>query len=493
MTRLSVLLSAAALTMVLGCLPASASPRIEPAKCRVTVAQVRLTCGTLVTALDRSTTPSSGEIRLDYVVLKSDAAVAKPDPVVFLTGGPGSSALYFLNALAKSPLRKDRDIIAIEQRGNGYSQPNLLCNVDVDPKSAQTSGAAQVLRDCHAQIVKRGTPLQPFNITESSTDLEDLRKAMGIARWNVAGTSFGTFWASRYAALYPAGIRSLLLDSPYPLQADPDDSWQAHLSGLDAVFTACDADAACKSAYPDLRARFVSTVEALAGAPAQVGKAKFTGNDVFQLVNGVNFETASVALVPRLIDAVLRSDFKTVEKIAALDPYGTPKGFDMRKAYSLGLSVTMHCIDDGLLSPASKANSPATQGNWPAALVTAAKSIDPDRTGACRSFWSVKPADTALNEPVSHAIPTLIVAGAMDPETPPSLGQEMARTLSKATLAVLPDSAHAALSVPSACASRVVTGFLNQPDAQPDLACLARDLPRFSLPGQPIVPTAAGR
>jgi pimeloyl-ACP methyl ester carboxylesterase len=73
--------------------------------------------------------PTGQKITLAFVRLKSTSP--KPRlPVVYLAGGPGGSAIH----LAKGPrgaaflvMREAGDVIALEQRGVGLSEPNLNC------------------------------------------------------------------------------------------------------------------------------------------------------------------------------------------------------------------------------------------------------------------------------------------------------------------------------------------------------------------------------
>lgn len=457
------------------------APYVEASRCPVTVKGAKLECGTLIVAEEHGNAANTRQQRLSYIRIKSSSATPANDPVVFLTGGPGSSAFYFMNVLAKSASLNKRDLIVIEQRGNGYSQPNLLCNAG-DPETPEAANAA--IRRCYDQIKKRGVNLDVYNLTQSAHDLAGLKQALGIAQWNVAGTSFGTFWALRYVDLHPEGVRSMVLDSPYPPQAHPDDSEIGHLNALSAIFAACRSDAKCNAAYPNLRDRFIGMVQALDKTPFKTKNSTIVGRDLFRLVNSTNFESSTVRFVPKLIDAFERQDLATITAIASLDPYGVPKGFDLRKASSAGLLINMQCVDDVALK-----NKPAFRmsldEDWPAELLAAA-SYSSFRTDACGGYWQSKVEDAVLARPVTSSIPALIIVGALDPETPPPLGRSMAETLPHSTLIILPDAAHAALSAAGTCATGIVQAFLDAPMAKPDTACVAKQLPRFNMPDEPI-------
>lgn len=466
----------------------AALPRVEAQSCRVSVPGVRSVCGNLVTRVDRSDPAAPAEQRVGYVILKSRSATPRPDPLVFLTGGNGISAFFFLDILAKSPILADRDIIAIELRGNGYSEPNLLCAAgDADTPAA----AARAIAACWQEVTRRRIKVASYSLSEAARDVDELRTALAIPAWNVYGTSHGSFWASRYLALKPAGVRAVILDSPYPSQADPRDSSVAHLNGLDRVLAACAADTGCNTAYPELRARFIGLVEMLDKAPVKLGKTVIDADTVFGLAFAANFETATLPLVPRLIDAMTRRDLATIRAIASLSPYATLKGLDPRKASSTGYNINTACIDDAGESPAEARL--ALDKPWPARLVAAAELSSFSKKPYCGTLWKVRTAPAVLNEAVASDVPALVTVGALDPETPPEYGRMLASTLPNATLMVLPDSSHAALSRPSACTTRVITAFLADPSGPRDIACLAADRIRFVLPGEPIAMTPIGR
>jgi pimeloyl-ACP methyl ester carboxylesterase len=146
--------------------------------------------------------------------------------------------------------------------------------------------------------------------------------------------------------------------------------------------------------------------------------------------------------------------------------------------------INMQCVADLGLAKEPAFRIPLDE-IWPQELLDAAH-FSSFRTDACGTYWNVRIEEPVLARPVTSDIPTLIIVGALDPETPPPLATSMAKTLSRSTVMVLPNAAHAAMSVPSQCANTVVAAFLGQPEAKPDVSCAARLKPRFSLPGEPI-------
>ncbi|MFO1252304.1 MAG: hypothetical protein U1E77_14490 [Inhella sp.] len=117
--RLSVL--AALLSAVP--LAAAAAPTIElqalPAQRRGHQVQ----CGQLQRPLD-PTQPQGKTIDLHVVVVPALARNKLPDPVVFLAGGPGQSAVKLMPMLTGRLARlQRRDLVFVDQRGTGKSAP----------------------------------------------------------------------------------------------------------------------------------------------------------------------------------------------------------------------------------------------------------------------------------------------------------------------------------------------------------------------------------
>jgi pimeloyl-ACP methyl ester carboxylesterase len=121
------------------------APTFEKAACpfKLPPGQVEgktVECGYLVVPENRtapaaaSSTPASPAvrtIRLAVAIFHPTGGAAEPDPIVYLMGGPGASALEFLylsfNIIYAPLLAAGRDLIFFDQRGVGRSQPTLDC------------------------------------------------------------------------------------------------------------------------------------------------------------------------------------------------------------------------------------------------------------------------------------------------------------------------------------------------------------------------------
>ena len=243
-------------------------PRVESASCWMELPEGvtegdNIDCGYLIVPEDRGD-PSSPTIQLAYAVLYAPADVVKPDPVVYLAGGPGGNAVGELDGWLDIPYLQDRDLILLDQRGTGYSLPSLNC-----PEMEQNEeNATQV---CHDRLISEGVNLQAYNSAENAADVADLRIALGYDEWNLYGISYGTRLALTVMRDHPEGVRSVVIDSVYPPEIS---SWEQYgqntADEFNKLFQGCAADVQCSADYPNLEQAFYTTAEQLNAEPVPV-------------------------------------------------------------------------------------------------------------------------------------------------------------------------------------------------------------------------------
>jgi pimeloyl-ACP methyl ester carboxylesterase len=128
-------------------------------------------------------------IRLHAVVIRSRSEDPKPDPVVFLAGGPGASALAAVSHVQGilSAILWERDLVVADQRGVGFSEPALDCpeygevvretyGAGVSPEEAQAR-MFDALTICRDRLMGEGVNLAAYTSATSATDVHDLMQA----------------------------------------------------------------------------------------------------------------------------------------------------------------------------------------------------------------------------------------------------------------------------------------------------------------------------
>src|SRR6185369_66097 len=211
--------------------------------------QVDAEFGTLLVPENRSN-PESNLIELAFVRFKSTAKNPGP-PIVYLAGGPGGSGIFTAKG-SRFPLfmalREIADVIAFDQRGTGYSKPNLGCYdqlslpLDVAPtREAAIKELRENSRSCaqYWRDIQR-VDLTGYNTNENADDLEDLRKALGVNQISLWSISYGTHLSFAAMRRHPTSIHRAILagtegpDHTYKLPSNI----QKHLEDLAAVIQA---------------------------------------------------------------------------------------------------------------------------------------------------------------------------------------------------------------------------------------------------------------
>jgi pimeloyl-ACP methyl ester carboxylesterase len=276
--------------------------------------------------------PGGRQIEITYVVLKSTNPNPKPDPILYLEGGPGGSALISVDAYAGEifdDMRQDRDIILFDQRGTQFSSPLKCSMFTVDELFSSGSGGSasstvdltesydeeQLMQDarleigadtrrCVHEITATGVDLRQYNSVASANDAVALMNALGYRTFNLYGISYGTRLALVMMRDHPnAGMRSVVLDSSFPPEIPGFERFvtEAHEVVMQ-LFSDCKLDPVCNDAYPNLKERFKTLLHDAEIMPIQgVDGTTVTALDLVDVITSISSYTASAAYIPLMI------------------------------------------------------------------------------------------------------------------------------------------------------------------------------------------------
>lgn len=461
--------------------------RFEPGPCPInptTRVDVAIQCGTLRVPEKRDQ-PDGNQVDLAVMILRSTSDDPSPDPIVYLEGGPGGSALVNLQRWIDpvTPLLDQRDVILLDQRGTGFSSPSLACDEEFEDASL-FSTSAEVLGECIARLDEAGVDRSAYTTFENAADLKDLREALGLESWNLYGVSYGTRLALAAMATDPDGIRSVVLDSTYPLTVDLYSTLPAngHRSFL-AVFEACAADPDCNSAYPDLENRFYETIRNMDAAPQVVkGVHPANGTELSYLFDGATLVSILyqalylpevIPDVPEAIDEANKGNAQAIWDLLVAPVFPDPDEVAryQRDALDLGQEGFPSSITDGMhLSVQCTEEVPFTDD---AAVEAQARTLPPEVSFALLqsvlgmqaqcAIWNVPAHDAAdLQGLVNRSIPTLILAGSFDPITPPEWGRIAADQLDNVTYLEIDGIGHAVIGG-GECAGNLISSYIDDP------------------------------
>jgi pimeloyl-ACP methyl ester carboxylesterase len=172
--------------------------------------------------------PNSRTLKLVYKVLKAKETDSTKAPIVYLQGGPGAATLIMEEFWANHPLRTDRDIVLMDQRGTGESEANcikskkaLFTVMRQDYDIEEDYEATKILlAECKKTIQKEGVDLEGYNSRENAADFEDLRKALGCKKWNLFGASYGSRLGLTIMRDFPESVRSAILLGVFPPESN---------------------------------------------------------------------------------------------------------------------------------------------------------------------------------------------------------------------------------------------------------------------------------
>jgi pimeloyl-ACP methyl ester carboxylesterase len=463
-----------ATALLAGCAPRAAGPerRVQLAPCHVKGVAAATLCGTWQVPEDRDA-PAGRKIALRVAVVPALARVAQPDPLFMLAGGPGQGAVEGVGPLlpALERIHRQRDIVLVDQRGTGQSEP-LACELsDEDAPLAlrmrDEGFPAERLRACLASY--RADP-RLFTTPIAMQDLDAVREALGYERINLWGGSYGTRAALVYMRAYPQRVRLAVLDgaAPYSIRLPLHFARDGQRS-LDLLFESCAKEAACARAFPDLRSRFGALLgrlekqpfrgtvaDPVSGEPQQVT----ISHDVFAAgLRGILYLPEMATLVPLMVDRAERGDFTAF--LAASQ--GLQRGISRNMA--LGMFFSVICAEDVPFIEPSEVDA-LSRGTFFGPALTR------ELIAACQ-VWPRGRFDPALREPVKVDVPTLVLSGELDPATPPVWGDEVAKALPRSLHLVVPGVGHGATA--QGCVPRLLAEALDRGEvAGLDASCVKK-------------------
>ena len=443
-------------------------------------------CGLLSVSENRSRSDSP-TIELAVAILRAAGSSVKPDPIIFLDGGPGSSALLSLSddyeGWLNYPFHQNHDMIFIDQRGTGWSTPSLNC-----PEVEEGLDNAEQI--CHDRLVAEGIDLTAYNTAENAADVAALWQTMGYQQVNLFGVSYGTRLGLAVMRDHPQGIRSVVLDSPFPPNLDlPTEEALSNWSAIQVMFQSClTDDPLCAEAYPNLEAVFLETVDRLNEAPEAFDDFEVTGDDLVDTMVQALYVPELIPLLPRAIYEMSQGEFETYEIVVA-DTGGFARSGQLQadedRSDSEGMFTSVTCRDEYAFGDYGRAEARAL-AELPPALVEGLFYSNSGNLFETCDFWGAGQADPRENEAVTGDIPTLILAGQFDPVTPPDWGRITAQSLSRAYFFELPGFGHSLSSDPG-CPTTLITQFFENPEVAPDSSCINEIfLPEFFLPDEPL-------
>lgn len=447
---------------VAGCAPDQppappAPPPAPPAPLRACTAAEGLAaeCGT-VTAFENRATRQGRTIDIAFQVLRAESAPAR-DAVFLIAGGPGQAATAAMAGSAAGwlrPVRASLDLVLVDQRGTGQSNP-LTCDNDTERDPASVFGhvfdPAWVQR-CRAALEPRAD-LTQYGTLRAIDDLDDVRARLGYERISIYGGSYGTRVALAYANRYPDRVRSMVLDGVLPLHIRGTLQYASSAAAaLTEVIAACRERPACAAANPDLEGDVARAFARFDAGPVRTTIRTGAGTIAVAMSPG----DFGYALRGRMYDA--RAVFDLPGQIARAAATGDVAAFAqayweravrIHRTLAHGMHLSVLCgedvvrVDDGEI------------GRTTAGTFLGRYLID-EYKRACAG-WPQGPPESLLSRSHRVTAPILLVSGRFDPVTPPGLAAGIVADMPMARHILALSGAHGSVTgCPRAAALQVL-------------------------------------
>jgi len=429
----------------------------------------KVECGFLI--VDEARGANTGRrVVLPVAVVKALHPDPALPPVIYLHGGPGGSTIQSLARALRGPVghelvAQDQDWIFFDQRGSKLAVPELDCGeADLNDAGPLSDAAADTLKACGERFAAVGVDLSRYNSAEVAQDVQDLRTALGIGRFDLFGVSYGTRVGFAVIAHAPQGVRAVVLDSVWPANID----WavggpQMISSAAKAIFARCEADPACHAAYPDPQADLDTVAAGFLAGPVTAQGRTYTASDLGGFLMDTIYDAEGARSLPRDVHAFASGDFSALNAQMA-----------ERSGYAEAQHLAFLCKERIPFEDEAKVT--ADPGDRIGQLTVASFR----RYFNVCAAYPVGPADPVENQPVSSDIPTLFLSAQFDPGCPPELAKAAAARFSHGQFAMAPNTTHGVYRN-SPCGRRVIRAFLANPNAQVDTTCFQREPASFTF------------
>lgn len=468
-------------------------------------------CGYVVVPED-SGRPDGPTVKLGFLRLRSAAADVR-SALFMLAGGPGGTLIRpfvfdFFHPNFLGGVLATRDVVVLDQRGASHTEPVLDCAeyhslawsryLQGYDEEAMAARMAEVLGYCFRDVREEGVDLATYNSVVIAADVDAARKALGYDRIAYYGASYGAQLGQHFMRDFPGSLEAVVLDGANSLSRrswvedralDVDYSLR-HLSDL------CEADPKCAAAYDllDLVDRGLALfdegpIPATWTDPDSGRVMEFElrrGDFVTSVYEKLGFKYGAQGL-PYLLNALVQNGRSSMAE--GLGSELGQKMLSQRFATSGSVATLMHyavvCSDD----PVRSVDDVIVDGVESRLAVLFGRQVAREYEIACE-IADVPSLPDETDVDVTLDVPTLILSGGIDAQTPTYRSEIVARSLPDARMVVFPDGTHVQLGAINVCAAQIMTAFLADPESALPTECLAESrwagflLPDGTMSGQ---------
>ncbi|BBZ03569.1 alpha/beta hydrolase [Mycolicibacterium chitae] len=431
-------------------------------------------CGRLMVPLNYRE-PAGKTARL--AVMRVPARGEAIGSLVINPGGPGGPGLFAAAATslghAKTPLTESFDLVGLDPRGVGKSEPAIDCFSDAEADEGNvllstqgttvqwTEADTRAIVDRCAERSGGADVLAGVGTRDAARDVDVLRAVLGDEKLTFLGQSYGTRLGAVYAEQFPQNVRAMLLDGAIDPHQGTSERRIGAFAGFQRSFEEmaafCVTQAVCPLGHdPDHATEtFHQIVRPLYETPVPALNSELSYDEA---IGGVISGLYTEAAWPRVIAGIAQLPQGRGDELLQLN-----YDFALRDAEGRWTNFTealyaINCMDEERLSE--------TEGDeLRAAIFAAAPFMDPGvtLTGA-RDGCEHWPAEPTLGYPYATDIAdlpaTLVVSITGDPTTPHAGGINLAKTLGSALLTVEGEGHTIVTAGTNSCVNAIAADYL---------------------------------
>ena len=428
-------------------------------------------CGTLEVA-ENPAEPAGRRNKLKVAIAPATGKSVEPDPVFFFAGGPGQAAseTWVMIRSVLNKIRKNRDIVMIDQRGTGQSN-KLACESEVEEDLNQEIDLDLIRTETEKCLSELDGDPRFYTTSIAMGDYNLVREAMGYEKINIMGVSYGTRAAQVYLRLFPDTVRTVTLDSVVPMQLALG---QEHAPMLDrsvkTVFDDCANDETCNSIYPhqadELNALFtqlrnepqqITIINPVSGEPQDL---RLTADTLGVAIRFLSYSSETQALIPLLVHEAL-----TTGKLERLASQAILVMTGLNEMLARGMELSVLCSEDYPFIDLSADYSDTLMGTLFLEVIETQCNV-----------WPQGVVAEGFHRPIISDLPVLLMSGERDPVTPPHYATQTAETFSNSLNLVARGQAHSVMK--NVCLRDITTAFIETGSIQDlDTACVEQIRP----------------
>ncbi len=434
-------------------------------------------CGILDVA-ENPQDKNSKKIALNVLRIPAVNPVPEADPLFVIAGGPGQSAVVVAESMHSlfRDIRKNRDIVFVDQRGTGKSNP-FPCEFDTEstkpmPIAEEEALGREAVKNCIAKIKDYAAY---YTTHYAVQDLDAVRAALGYEKINLWGGSYGSRVVLEYLRRYSNHTRASVLDGVAPVAIALPWSMEADgLAALQAINKQCANTPACLTHFGDIVKKAQTISSRLLANPQDI-KITHPRTQEKVIVNMAAQDFSSVirlalysrdfsSLLPQVISDAEAGDYSVLASLIYL-----AKSKSEMAGINYGMHYAVVCNED---YPLYK-NKPATDAN-----VFLNTQMVQKYSEVCEHWPRAQlPADYWA--PIKSDLPVLALSGAVDPVTPPYWGEQVKAGLTNLTHIIAPGGHHIVSS--EGCIAQLITAFIAKGDGTTLDASCAKNIQPLAI------------